>query len=147
MNHEDVRKYFTGCSFGDPCTPQQLAEAESELRQPIPETLRSLYSNFNGFLGPTDAQFFWPLFKLSEWKLGLVDMNRFLRDDPIFPQVLMSQCLFYGDAGIGPLWGLKADLPGQVILWDAEWGDDFEIVGTDIVGVWLHEKRKYDETG
>lgn len=71
-------------------------------------------------------------------------MNRFYRDDPIFPQELMKKCLFYGDAGVGSQWGLHTDLPGKVILWDAEW-ENFEVVGADILEVWLEEKRKYDE--
>ena len=40
---------------------------------------------------------------------------------------------------------LKKDLPGKIILWDAEWGDDFEVVGTDVLEVWIEEKRKYDD--
>ena len=55
-------------------------------------------------------------------------MNRFYRDDPIFPQELMKKCLFYGDARVGSQWGLHTDLPGKVILWDAEW-ENFELLG------------------
>jgi hypothetical protein len=106
---------------------------------PIPPVLRNLYRSFNGFRGPTGAAFFWPLFG----DRGLVRWHQFLRSE--FTQPWLSTCLFYGDAGGGSPWGLKADLPGRVILWDAEWGDDFEVVRTSVLDVWLDEKRKYDE--
>ena len=49
--------------------------------------------------------------------------------------------------GHRPLLGLKRDAPGKVIRWDAEWGEDFEVVGNDPLEVWLGEKRKYDNLG
>lgn len=141
----EVRRHFAGYSFGEPCTAEQLVQAEMLLRQPIPAELRQFYLGFNGFLGPTNAQFFWPLLEEKPGKSALVEMNRFFRDDDVFPRELTSACLFYGDAGGGSQWGLKADLPGKIILWDPEWGVDFEVVGTDMLEVWLQEKRKYDD--
>src|SRR5206468_2065299 len=98
-----------------PCSEEQLARAESLLGAPIPRMLRDLYSAFDGFEGPTNAPFLWPLFERQRGQGALVEMNRFLRTDD-FPEPLMSQCLFYGDAGTGPFWGIKHDLPGKVIL-------------------------------
>src|SRR5687768_13097256 len=59
---DDVRRHFAGYPFGDPCTEADLARAEAALGIPIPPVLRTLYLSFNGFLGPTDAGYFWPLF-------------------------------------------------------------------------------------
>ena len=140
----DVRRHFAGYPFGEPCTEDQLARAESLLRQPIPPVLRRLYLDFNGFLGPTNASFFWPLCDPKPGDIALVEMNRFFRDETVFPQELTSKCLFYGDAGIGGQWGLKNDLPGKIILWNAEWGEDYEVVGTDLLQVWVAQKQEYD---
>jgi hypothetical protein len=145
MSPAEVRHHFADYPFGEPCKLAEIARAESLLGQPIPTVLRDLYINFDGFLGPTGASFLWPLFEKKPGRGALVEMNRFLRDDDIFPKALTSKCLFYGDAGVGSQWGVKADLAGKIVLWDAEWGEDFEIVGTDILEVWLEEKRKYDE--
>jgi len=139
-----VRKAFKGFEFGPHCTEEELRQAESLLGEPIPQLLRQLYQSFNGFLGPTAAQFLWPLRELSTGGVSFVEMNLFYRRDS-FPQRLTSQCLFYGDEGCGAQWGLKLDLPGKVIKWDAEWGEDFEIVGDDLLEVWLESKRRYDE--
>lgn len=140
----EVGRHFAGYRFGEPCTAEQVARAESILRQPIPLDIRRLYLDFNGFLGPTDSPFFWPLFEQTPGGPALVEMNLFYRNDSVFPHELTSMCLFFGDAGGGSQWGVKADLPGKIIVWDAEW-DDFEVAGTDILQVWLEEKRKYDE--
>jgi hypothetical protein len=56
----------------------------------------------------------------------------------------VSRCLFFGDDGIGGYWGIKRDLPGKVIRWDAEWGEDFEVDGDDPLAAWLAEKQRYE---
>jgi hypothetical protein len=137
---DEVRVLFPGHRFGPPCTEVDLSRAEAALGQPLPPALRELYLAFDGFLGPTDARFFWPLFGRE----GLVEANRFYRSGDPFPQELVSLCLFFGDNGCGPLWGIKRDLPGEVIQWDAEWGADFEVVGDSPLDVWRGVKQRYD---
>ena len=107
----------------------------------FPRELRSLYLAFDGFRGPTEARFLWPLLA----KDGIVDFNGFLREGSEFPRSFVSSCLFFGDAGIGDMWGFKDDLPGQIIRWSTSWGDDFEIAGTSMLDVWMGEKKTYDE--
>jgi hypothetical protein len=72
-------------------------------------------------------------------------MNQFYREDDLFPQGLMSQCLFFGDGGGGSQWGIKRDVPGKVIRWDAEWGGDYEFAGEHPLDAWAAEKRMYEE--
>jgi cell wall assembly regulator SMI1 len=137
---DDVRALFAGYEFGAPCTESDICGAEAELGEPLPPALRELYCAFDGFRGPTGATFFWPLFGRE----GLVEMNRFYRRDPLFPQGLVSQCVFFGDDGCGPQWGLMRDLPGNVIRWDAEWGSDFEVAGASPLDAWRAAKESYD---
>jgi hypothetical protein len=35
-------------------------------------------------------------------------------------------------------------LPGQIIQWDAEWGDESEVVADEPLAAWLAEKKMYD---
>jgi hypothetical protein len=102
---------FPGHPFGAPCTEADILRAEATLGESLPPVLRELYLAFNGFRGSTNASFFWPLFGRE----GLVAMNQFYRGDDLFPQELISKCLFFGDNGCGPQWGFKRDLPGKVI--------------------------------
>jgi hypothetical protein len=142
---DDVRACFVGFAFGPPCAESEVRRAESELGEPLPSVLRDLYLAFDGFDGPTGAVFLWPLFARGKNAPGLVEMNLFYRGDDLFPQELVSQCLFFGDGGCGPQWGIKRDASGQVILWDAEWGDEYEVAGEGPLEVWATEKRMYEE--
>jgi hypothetical protein len=142
---DEVRACFAGFGFGPPCSESEIHRAESELGEALPAVLKELYLAFDGFEGPTGAGFFWPLFAHAENDPGLVEMNLFFRGDDLFPQGLVSQCLFFGDNGCGPQWGIKRDLPGKVILWDAAWGDKYEVTGEDPLEVWTAEKRMYEE--
>jgi hypothetical protein len=137
---DEIRAMFSGRSFGAPCTQADIRRAETALGETLPPVLRELYLAFDGFRGSTDAAFFWFLFGRE----GLVEMNLFFRGDELFPQELVTQCLFFGDNGVGAQWGLKRDLPGKVILWDAEWGEDFEVVGDSPLEVWRTEKQVFD---
>jgi hypothetical protein len=137
---DDVRALFAGHRFGAPCTEADIGRAEAALGEPLPPVLRDLYRAFDGFLGSTDATFFWPLFGPE----GLVAMNQFYRGDDLFPQELVAQCLFFGDNGCGPQWGFKRDLPGKVIRWDAACGRDFKVVGDSPLEVWRAEKQWFD---
>ncbi|MFO0799524.1 MAG: hypothetical protein U0804_18805 [Gemmataceae bacterium] len=50
-----------------------------------------------------------------------------------------------GKHGIGAQWGLHRDRPGEVLLWDARWGSEFEVVGDSALEAWRAEQRFYDE--
>jgi hypothetical protein len=140
---DELRAMFTGRTFGPPCAEADIQRAEAALGEPLPPALRELYLAFDGFRGSTDASFLWPLFAEE----GLVAMNQFFRGDALFPQELVLRCLFFGDNGCGPQWGFKSDLPGQVIRWSAAWGEEFEVVGTNLLDVWRVEKQSYDSIG
>jgi hypothetical protein len=145
MTPDDVRSAFPEGVFGPACSDADLARAESQLRMTIPAPIRALYASFNGFMGPTASRFLWPLSDPDPNASALVEMNRFFRAGWEFPQRLMERCFWYGENGIGQQWGLKDDLPGKVILWDAAWGDEFEIVGDDPLKAWLEEKQFFEE--
>ncbi len=142
---DEVRANFAEFQLGAPCSEADIRQAEEALGEKLPAVLWELYLAFNGFLGPTNATFFWPLFAPKPGYAGLVEMNSFFRAGDPFPQDLVSQCLFFGDNGIGQQWGIKKDLPGKVIEWDARWGMDFEIAGDNPLAAWLAEKQCYEE--
>lgn len=142
---EEVRAHFVGRWFGSPATEAAIRGAEDALGEPLPPALRELYLAFNGFNGPIDAAFFWPLSAPEPGTGGLVEMNLFFRGNDLFPQELVAQCLFFGDNGIGPQWALHRDRPEQVIKWDARWGTEVEVSGATPLEAWLAEQRFYDE--
>lgn len=145
MTPEAVKQLFAGNRFGPPCDEARLAAAEAELRVMIPPELRRFYLAFDGFLGPTAAYFFWPLFaRDNRSEIGFVERNKWLRTSFEFPKELMHQCLFFGDDGCGSSWGLHQQVPGKVIEWEGALGDEFRIAGTDPADVWSRTKERYD---
>jgi hypothetical protein len=144
---EKVKAEFPNAAYGSPCSDEDIRRATAALGEPLPAILEEFYRAFNGFHGPTNAGFFWPLFASTNNPTGLVEMNAFFRenvDDP-FPREIVSQCLFFGGDGIGGQWAFKTDQPGKIIKWDASWGTDVEIVGDSPLEAWVAEKKVYDD--
>jgi hypothetical protein len=137
---DETQELFAGYEFGPPVSESDIRQAEAKLGEPLPAVLRDLYRAFDGFRGPTNAAFFWPLLGRD----GLVEMNWFYRGDPLFPKDLVARCVFFGDDGCGAQWGISRDSLGQVIRWDAEWGSDFEVAGDSPLHAWRAAKQLYD---
>jgi len=140
---EIIRAQFAGFEFGSRCAEADVAHAEQILGSRLPPAIRDLYLAFDGFQGPTNARFMWPLLG----KDGLVEFNLFLRNGSEFPKSFGSSCVFYGDAGIGDMWGIKDDLHDRVIRWSASWGEDYEESGATPLEAWLKEKSSYEQLG
>ncbi len=147
MEAEKVKAEFPDAAFRRPCSDDDIRRANAALGAPLPAILEEFYRAFNGFRGPTNAAFFWQLFASKKNPTGLVEMNRFFRDnvDDPFPREIVSQCLFFGDDGIGAQWGFKKNQQGKIIKWDARWGSEVEVVGESPLEAWLAEKAIYDE--
>jgi len=127
-------------SMAAPCPEPKIQTAEKRLGQRLPDVLRAVYKITNGFCGPTGAQFLWPI---GRQRQSLVGLNLFFRQD-LFPPMVRNWVLF-GDEGGGAMWAIDPKKPDQVIRWDAEWGDDFEIAGQDPFEAWARKQAAYDE--
>src|SRR5262249_45653371 len=57
----EVQRCCRVASFGPPCTRAQIETAERALGLRFPPWLAELLSAFDGFRGPTNARFLWPL--------------------------------------------------------------------------------------
>lgn len=134
---QQIRKHFEGFPFGAACTPADIAKAEEQLGHPLPPLLTELYLNFDGFAGPTDAAFFYPLTSLVKYTL-------FLRTEDYFPRFL-QRAVAIGDYGTGPYWVILIDAPDKILEWDAEWGDDYETLEGTLVDVWKDRKEWYEK--
>ncbi|MFL5327864.1 MAG: SMI1/KNR4 family protein [Gemmataceae bacterium] len=144
---DKVKGEFPNATYGPPCSDADIERATAAMGEPLPAVLEEYYRAFNGFRGPTNAGFFWQLFTSNENPTGLVEMNKFLRENAndLFLYEIVSQCLFFGDDGVGAQWAFKKDLPAKIIKWDARWGSDIEIVGASPLEAWLAEKEFYDQ--
>ncbi len=140
----EVRQAFEGQTFGNPVPAQEIKLAEEELGFPLPQVLKELYAAFDGFAGPTDAPFFFPLRVASSFSQeSLVSFTLFLRGEDYFPEAL-NDAVAVGDFGGGSSWFIKVSNPDQVLRWDAEWGEEYEVLEGSLLDVWLAEKASYD---
>lgn len=139
-----VQQLFHGFPFGPACRPNDIAVAEDRLGHPLPPILRDLYLQFDGFAGPTNAAFFYPLLVPSSFsQAALVEHTLFLRSESYFPKFL-HRAVAFGDYGIGPSWVIALDTPDRIIEWDAEWGDDCEILEGSLFDIWKDKKEWYE---
>jgi hypothetical protein len=129
-------------SFGQPCSDEQIADAERQLGQALPVALRRLYHAFDGFRGPTNAAFLWPLFGDN----GLVRSNLHGRKEPWAPR-WCGQVIIFGDNGVGDYWGINLTEPAGVVEWRPIDGEEFSIAGPSILNVWEREQQQYDGAG
>ena len=141
----DVRKAFSGYRIGAPCKDEELARAEIQLGHPLPSVIRELYREMNGFFGPTDASFLFPLLDDvgDPGQQSLVGYTLFLRSEDYFPRFL-ANAVAVGDDGTGPMWLVFLDQPQRVALWDGEWGDDVQWLEGSLLDVWLKAKAMYE---
>jgi hypothetical protein len=138
----EVRALFPGEVFGAPCTDLEISSAELALGHNLPPILQDLYRAFDGFFGPTDAQFLYPLLKTTKpGKTSLVEYTRFLRSED-FPQFL-QRAVAIGDTGTGPSWIIEIDRPERILWWDAEWGDEYEVVPGTLIDAWRRARDEY----
>ena len=132
----DIRQRFEG-PFGPPCTPAQVLQAESALGHPLPAILKTHYAHFNGFQGPTDTRFLYPL-------QTLVDTTLWLRREGVFPAFIQS-AVAVGDYGVGSYWLILGDEPDTVVEWAATMEDDVYIVLQGaLTDVWLAQQEWFD---
>jgi SMI1 / KNR4 family (SUKH-1) len=139
----EVRALFPAGVFGAPCTDLEIAAAERALGHKLPPILKDLYRSFDGFIGPTDAQFLYPLLKPTDtMKTSLVEHTQFLRSEDYFPQFL-QRSVAIGDTGIGPCWIIEIDRAERILWWDAEWGDEYEVVPGTLIDAWHRARDEY----
>jgi hypothetical protein len=140
----ELRKRFSEDKFGHPCDESQFVTAEKALGHLLPPILVDLYRNFDGFRGPTDAEFLYPLLlPRRSTATSLVEHTKFLRSADYSPRFI-QRTVAVGDTGIGPCWLLEIDSPKRLLWWDAEWGEDYEVVPYGLPEAWYRAKEDYD---
>jgi len=140
---EEVRTVFPEGTFGPPVTPEDMVEAERLLGHELPEQLRVLYMVFNGFQGPTNAPFFFPLLKQPGGRgESLVSYTRFFRSEGYFPE-WVQHAIALGDNGTGVAWFMLVNEGNRLVRWDAEW-DDYQTVDGSLLDAWSTEKKLYE---
>ena len=141
-----LRTLFPDGRFSRPATPLEIAEAERTIGARLPEQLRSLYMECDGFREPRgNAKY---LFSLSEedGTGSLASANRFWHHE--FPKIAtfcpdFSRFIFFGSSSADENWAIDQD-GLNVIAYHHSMGDEFEVVCTEITQAFLNDFEQYD---
>jgi len=135
----EIRAHFSRGRFGSPCTPEQIAAVEEKIGLRLPEPLRELYLAFDGFRGPTNAQYLFPLAQCTDGGSSLREMTLLFRD---WKLVDLSSFVFFGSSSGDECWGISVDDPKKIIAYHHHMEDEFEYAGSDILQVYLADEKK-----
>jgi len=100
---------FSILEIGQPCAEEEILEVEQILDFSLPQELRNFYRAVNGFVGPSNVRFLYPLSRKERFSrttmLGLTQILRSLPD----AEPLWRNAVAFGDYGIGSIWGMTSD--------------------------------------
>ncbi len=133
--------------FSAPATPADIAQVERELGVTLPDQLRALYLESDGFREPRgNAKYLLSL--LEEDSVGsLLSTTRFWWNEG--PNVAdgaprFSGHVFFGMSSADEFWGIGLDPPFEVICYQHSMGDNYETLGRDIIAAYKADFEKYD---
>jgi len=140
---EDVHRAFANGVFRGRATAAAIAQVEQALGHALPDQLRSLYLEFDGFQGPTGAHFLFPVLERgTPGSESLLTYTQFFRGEDYFPEWL-QQAVAVGDNGTGTTWFVLLEARERLVRWDAEW-EEYEEVEGSLLDAWIAERKLYE---
>lgn len=140
---EDVHRAFANGVFRGRAKAEALAQVEQALGHALPDQLHSLYLEFDGFQGPTDANFLFPVLeRATPGSESLLTYTQFFRGEDYFPSWL-QKAVAVGDNGTGTTWFILLEAPERLVRWDAEW-EEYEEVEGSLLDAWIAERKLYE---
>lgn len=140
---EDVHQEFANGVFRKPVTVAAIAQVEQALGHPLPDQVRSLYLEFDGFQGPTGANFLFPVLeRATPGSESLLTYTQFFRSEDYFPEWL-QRAVAVGENGTGATWFILLEERERVVQWDAEW-EEYEEVKGNLIDAWIEERKLYE---
>ena len=134
-----VRAHFSTGRFGPACTSEDITRAEAKLGVRLPSALKDLYLSFDGFRGPTNAQYLFPLLSCTDGGSSLCDMTLFFRS---WEQIDLSRFIFFGSSSGDECWGISIDDPKKIIAYHHHMENEYEVAGSEIFQVYLDDEGK-----
>jgi hypothetical protein len=138
--HAKIRAHFSAGIFAPPCTFDALAAVESALGVSLPQPLRELYLAFDGFRGPGNAQYLFPLSHCADGGSSLLAMTQLFRD---WESPDLSRFIFFGSSTADECWGLSLDDSRRIIAYHHHMEAEYEIAGSDIYEAYIADEQRY----
>jgi hypothetical protein len=132
-----IREVFPNARCSPPASAAAITEAGVALKLEIPDVLRQLYHECNGFREDRgNAEYLLPL-------SDLVELSTMLWLE--FDQPDLKPFLFYGSTSGGKMWGVNWGRPGEIIAFHHNMEGRYEIAGADILSIWAQDYKRYEQ--
>jgi SMI1 / KNR4 family (SUKH-1) len=137
-----LKELFPHARFSSPATEDAISEADSALGIRLPDQLRVLYLECDGFREDKgNAKY---LFSLTHEDFigSLVSITKFLWTEVKTPG--LKSFVFFGSSSGDEFWGINIERPTEIIVHHHNMGDQYEVVGSTICDVWRADYALYD---
>ena len=139
-----LKDVFPSAKFSDPTTEAMLREAESLIGAAIPEKIRSLYFECDGFREDRGyAQYLFPLFGSS----GLVELTKFLwlEFEDAWPEFSLRGYIFFGSSCCDHFFGVQSHEPFNLIQFHHNMEGTLEDHGSDVIKMYESDGHRFDD--
>lgn len=144
QSHESIKDRILAAmpnaSFNESATLDLIEQAQLALAVTFPHWLKELYLTCDGFSGPTEVRYLYPLLGGD----GTVEFTLFLRNEWQLPW--LNRCAIFSENGGGGSntvhWGI---CDGKLIEWCYGDGDAFTEIDVDFFAILRREQSLWDE--
>jgi len=138
-----LRTIFQNGRFSPPATEASVAAVEAILGLRLPDQLRRLYFDCDGFREDRgNAKYLLSLTEVDHVG-SLLTTTRFLWNEITLPN--LKSFVFFGLSGGDEYWGLNFQIPDEIIAYHHHMQGQYEIIGNDIIEIYQADYQKYEE--
>lgn len=138
-----LKELFPHALLSSPATESKILGAESALGVRLPEQLRVLYLECDGFREEKgNAKYLFSLFE-EDFIGSLVSITKFLWTEVKTPN--LKSFVFFGSSSGDDFWGINAEQSSEIIAYHHNMGAQYELVGSSILEVWRADYALYDD--
>ena len=141
-----LRETFPNFKFSEPATADMLVQAELVLGVPIPEKLKEIYRECDGFSeDKSNAQYLFPLLGSS----SLLEITPFLWQEfeDVFPKFSLTGYIFFGSSCCDHYFGINSKAPFNLIQYHHHMEGTWEDHGKDILEMYKGDYCRFDDAG
>lgn len=116
---------------------------EAELGTRLPEQLRSLYFECDGFREETGNAKYLLSLRDEDFIGSLLSITRFMWSE--FERPDLKSYIFFGSSSGDEAWGISTRVQSQIIAYHHHMEEEFQVVGSDIIAVFKVDYARYKE--
>ena len=139
-----LRQLFPYGKFQSPADNERIAAVESALRIRLPDQLRALYLECDGFR-EDQGNTRYLLSLIDEESDSLKSLTEFCHSEfrETWPDLDLTPYVFFGSSAADELWGIRWTDGGEIIAFHHHMEGTYEVIGNDILEVYKADYARY----